>query len=162
MSPADKRCDVNNLGLIDNKISLELRNFVRERTHRGKPSLCITASQITKDAMAEEEFNMSNVAGGKGKSTNADNMVAISTSDAMREKGEYRFSMLKTRNSAGKGKKFKIKFNVDSLRMTDIEDYEEKGGAEVQRNSIENATSTAALNGVEMLKQKLLQQANKN
>ena len=85
MSPADKRCDVNNLGLIDNKISLELRNFVRERTHRGKPSLCITASQITKDAMAEEEFNMSNVAGGKGKSTNADNMVAISTSDAMRE-----------------------------------------------------------------------------
>ena len=70
--------------------------------------------------------------------------------------------MLKTRNSAGKGKKFKIKFNVDSLRMTDIEDYEEKGGAEVQRNSIENATSTAALNGVEMLKQKLLQQANKN
>ena len=162
MSPADKRYDVNNLGLVDNKITLELRNFVRERTHHGKPSLCITASQITKDAMAEEEFNMSNVAGGKAKSTNADNMVVISTSDAMREKGEYRFSMMKTRKSAGKGKKFKIKFNVDSLRMTDIEDYEEKGGAEVKRNSIENATSTAALNGVEMLKQKLLQQANKN
>ena len=69
--------------------------------------------------------------------------------------------MLKTRNSAGKGKKFKIKFNVDSLRMTDIEDYEEKG-ATVAPNSVENATSTAALNGVEMLKQKLLQQANKN
>lgn len=161
MSPADKRCDVNNLGLVDNKITLELRNFVRERTHHGKPSLCITASQITKDAMAEEEFNMSNVAGGKAKSTNADNMVVISTSDAMREKGEYRFSMMKTRNSAGKGKKFKIKFNVDSLRMTDIEDYEEKG-ATVAPNSVENATSTAALNGVEMLKQKLLQQANKN
>jgi len=161
MTPADKRYDVNNLGLVDNKITLELRNFVRERTHKGKPSLCITASQITKDAMAEEEFNMANVAGGKAKSTNADNMIVISTSDAMREKGEYRFSMMKTRNSAGKGKKFKIKFNVDSLRMTDIENYEETG-AVVSPTSVDNATSTAALNGVEMLKQKLLQQANKN
>lgn len=156
MTPSDKRYDPNNLGLIDNKISLELRELVRERTKNGKPSLCLTASQITKDAMAEEEFNMSNIAGGKAKSCNADNMIAISTSDAMRAKGEYKFTMLKTRNSGGKGKKLKIKFNVDTLRMEDIEDIDDtESQTESKEESLSQPIIKKNLSALDLLKKQI-------
>lgn len=151
MTPCDKRYDPNNIGLIDNKISLELRELVRERTKNGKPSLCLTASQITKDAMAEEELNLSNVAGGKAKSCNADNMIAVSTSDAMRAKGEYRFTMLKTRNSGGKGKKLKIKYDVDTLRMEDME-IDLDSDTSLPNGQITNQT---ALSAIDLLKSKI-------
>lgn len=151
MIPCDKRYDPNNIGLIDNKISLELRELVRERTKNGKPSLCLTASQITKDAMAEEELNLSNVAGGKAKSCNADNMIAVSTSDAMRAKGEYRFTMLKTRNSGGKGKKLKIKYDVDTLRMEDME-IDLDSDTSLPNGQITNQT---ALSAIDLLKSKI-------
>lgn len=153
MTPCDRRYDPNNLGLIDNKISLELRELVRERTKNGKPSLCLTASQITKEAMAEEEFNLNNIAGGKAKSCNADNMIAVSTSDAMRAKGEYKFTMLKTRNSGGKGSKLKIKYNIDTLRMEDME-------AIAENDAVGNLTTNGqtALSAIDLLKSKLSEQ----
>lgn len=151
MTPCDKRYDPNNLGLIDNKISLELRELVRERTKNGKPSLCVTASQITKDAMAEEEFNLNNIAGGKAKSCNADNMIAVSTSDAMRAKGEYRFTMLKTRNSGGKGKKLKIKYDIDTLRMEDMEIDNENDDSLTAFNT----NTQTAMSAIDLLKSKI-------
>jgi len=159
MNPCDRRVDVNNKGIFDDEITKDLRALARERTANGKPTLAITASQTTKDAIVEEELNMTNIAGGKGKSTNADNIIANTTSDALREKGEFRLLMLKTRNSGGKGKKLKLKFNVDTLRIEDIDNYDSEK-AEIKKDSVQNISSESAMNGLQLLRQKILENQN--
>ena len=159
MNPCDRRVDVNNKGIFDDEITKDLRALARERTANGKPTLAITASQTTKDAIVEEELNMTNIAGGKGKSTNADNIIANTTSDALREKGEFRLLMLKTRNSGGKGKKVKLKFNVDTLRIEDIDNYEESK-AKIDNTSPTSVSSETAMNGLQLLRQKILENQN--
>ena len=159
MNPCDRRVDINNKGIFDDEITKDLRALARERTANGKPTLAITASQTTKDAIVEEELNMTNIAGGKGKSTNADNIIANTTSDALREKGEFRLLMLKTRNSGGKGKKVKLKFNVDTLRIEDIDNYEESK-AKIDNTSPTSVSSETAMNGLQLLRQKILENQN--
>lgn len=124
MSPCDRRIDPNNLNRIDRAISLELRDIARERTRNGKNTMVLTASQITKDSMDEREFGMSKVAGGTTKTQNADNIFSVRTNDAMRQRGEYEFKFLKTRNSGSKDKKLKMKFNVDTLLISDLEEIQ--------------------------------------
>lgn len=124
MSPCDRRIDPNNLNRVDKAISLELRDIARERTRNGKNTMVLTASQITKDSMDEMEFGMSNVAGGTTKTQNADNIFSVRTNDAMRQRGEYEFKFLKTRNSGSKDKKLKMKFNVDTLLISDLEEIQ--------------------------------------
>lgn len=124
MTPCDKRIDPNNVNLKDKNISLELRNIARERTHNGKKTMILTASQITKDAMAEMDYNLSNIAGGAPKSHNADNIFSVQTNDAMRQRGEYEFKILKARNAGCKDKKFKMKYNVDTLLISDMEELQ--------------------------------------
>ena len=124
MSPCDKRIDPNNLNRVDRAISLELRDIARERTRSGKNTMVLTASQITKESMDEMEFGMSNVAGGTTKTQNADNIFSVRTNDAMRQRGEYEFKFLKTRNSGSKDKKLKMKFNVDTLLISDLEEIQ--------------------------------------
>lgn len=124
MSPCDRRIDPNNLNRIDRAISLELRDIARERTRNGKNTMVLTASQITKDSMDEMEFGMSNVAGGTTKTQNADNIFSVRTNDTMRQRGEYEFKFLKTRNSGSKDKKLKMKFNVDTLLISDLEEIQ--------------------------------------
>ena len=124
MSPCDRRIDPNNLNRVDKAISLELRDIARERTRNGKNTMVLTASQITKESMDEMEFGMSNVAGGTTKTQNADNIFSVRTNDAMRQRGEYEFKFLKTRNSGSKDKKLKMKFNVDTLLISDLEEIQ--------------------------------------
>lgn len=124
MTPCDKRIDPNNLNRVDKAISLELRDIARERTKNGKNTMILTASQITKDSMDEMEFGMSNVAGGTTKTQNADNIFSVRTNDAMRQRGEYEFKFLKTRNAGSKDKKLKMKFNVDTLLISDLEEMQ--------------------------------------
>lgn len=124
MTPCDRRIDPNNVNLKDKNISLELRHIARERTHNGKKTMILTASQITKDAMAEMDYNLSNIAGGAPKSHNADNIFSVQTNDAMRQRGEYEFKILKARNAGCKDKKFKMKYNVDTLLISDMEELQ--------------------------------------
>lgn len=124
MSPCDRRIDPNNLNRVDRAISLELRDIARERTRNGKNTMVLTASQITKESMDEMEFGMSKVAGGTTKTQNADNIFSVRTNDAMRQRGEYEFKFLKTRNSGSKDKKLKMKFNVDTLLISDLEEIQ--------------------------------------
>ena len=126
MTPCDKRIDPNRLNRVDKAISLELRDIARERTKNGKNTMILTASQITKDSMDEMEFGMSKVAGGTTKTQNADNIFSVRTNDAMRQRGEYEFKFLKTRNAGSKDKKLKMKFNVDTLLISDLEEMQTK------------------------------------
>ena len=124
MKPADRRIDPNRIDLCDASISLDLRNIARERTHNGKKTMILTASQITKDSMGEMEFNLSNVNGGTTKTHNADNIFTVATNDAMRQRGEYEFKILKARNAGCKDKKFRMRYNIDTLLISDMEEVQ--------------------------------------
>lgn len=124
MKPSDRRIDPNRIDLCDASISLDLRHIARERTHIGKKTMVITASQITKDSMNEMEFSLNQVNGGTTKTHNADNIFTVATNDAMRQRGEYEFKIIKARNAGCKDKKFKMKFNVDTLLISDLEEVQ--------------------------------------
>lgn len=142
MTPCDKRIKLDNLNLVDKMISLELRDIARERTRQGKNTMVLTASQITKDAMDEMEFGMSKIAGGTTKSQNADNIFSIRTNDAMRQKGEYEFKFLKTRNSGAKDTKLKMRYNVDTLLISDLEEVQVQNPIFNNTQSVNNALAT--------------------
>lgn len=142
MTPCDRRIDPNNLNRVDKAISLELRDIARERTRNGKNTMVLTASQITKESMDEMEFGMSNVAGGTTKTQNADNIFSVRTNDAMRQRGEYEFKFLKTRNSGSKDKKLKMKFNVDTLLISDLEEVQVQNPIFNNNQNIQNALAT--------------------
>lgn len=142
MTPCDRRIDPNNLNRVDKAISLELRDIARERTRNGKNTMIMTASQITKDSMDEMEFGMSNVAGGTTKTQNADNIFSVRTNDAMRQRGEYEFKFLKTRNAGSKDKKLKMKFNVDTLLISDMEEVQVQNPVFDGAQNLQNAIAT--------------------
>lgn len=124
MSPSDKRVDVNSIHLRDKAIAEELREIARERTHNGKKSMVISAAQITKDNSSEMEFSLSSVAGGSTLVHTCDNLFSVRTNDAMRQKGEYEFKWIKCRNAGATDKKFKMGYNIDTLRISDLEEVQ--------------------------------------
>lgn len=146
MTPCDKRIDPNNISLRDKNISLELRNIARERTRDGKPTMILTASQVTKDSMDEMEFGLSNIGGGTTKTHNADNIFSVRTNDAMRQRGEYEFKILKARNAGAKDKKFKMGYNIDTLLIADIHEV-----ANQVADSLNTGTPTTTQNALKTL-----------
>ena len=84
-------------------------------------------------AVDELEFDHSHISGGISKINTADNVFGIFTSRAMREKGRYQLQMMKTRNSAGVGKKIELKYDVETMRISDLETDED---AEPQERTI--------------------------
>ena len=85
----------------------------------------VTASQLNRQSVEEIEFDHSHIAGGLSKIQTADNVIGIFTSRAMRERGRYQIQLMKTRSSAGIGSKIDLMFDVDSLRITDLDDEDE-------------------------------------
>jgi hypothetical protein len=43
----------------------------------------------------------------------------------MRERGRYQIQFMKTRSSSGVGQKVDLEFNIDTLRITDLDDDQE-------------------------------------
>ena len=118
----DRRIDPNNIHLVGKSISEDLRAMARERTRTGKNTLILTASQIGKDAMSEMEFDMNQIAGSFGKTNTPDLIFSVRTNSAMKQRGEYELKVLKARNAGCVDKKLKLKYNVDTLLMSDIEE----------------------------------------
>ena len=121
----DRRIDPNNIHLVGKAIAEDLRALARERTRVGKNTLVLTASQIGKDAMSEMEFDMNQIAGSVAKTNTADLIFSVRTNSAMKQRGEYELKVLKARNSGCVDKKLKLKYNVDTLLMSDIEEVQE-------------------------------------
>ena len=114
MYPNSKRIDASNLFIKDKFVTEELRSYIVE-----KNMLCATASQLNRSAIHGVEHDQSMIAGGISKINTADNVMTIFTTDAMRARGEYRLQFIKTRSSAGVGKKIPLKFDINTLRITD-------------------------------------------
>jgi hypothetical protein len=87
----------------------------------------------------EIEFDHSHISGGLSKIQTADNVIGIFTSRAMRERGRYQIQFMKTRSSSGVGQKVDLEFDIDTLRIKDIEGDEEEQSFNQQRSAASNA-----------------------
>ena len=101
-------------------VSEELRNLAMELN-----TVFVTAAQLNRGAVEEIEFDHSHISGGLSKIQTADNVFGIFTSRAMRERGRYQIQLMKTRNSSGVGQKIDLGFDLDTLRIIDIDDDEQ-------------------------------------
>jgi hypothetical protein len=92
----------------------------------------VTAAQLNRGAVEEVEFDHSHISGGLSKIQTADNVFGIFTSRAMRERGRYQIQLMKTRSSSGVGMKIDLEFNVDTLRISDLDEADTYGNSQTQ------------------------------
>ena len=119
LMPISIKISPENLFIKDKYVSEELRNLAME-----KQCIFVTASQLNRSAVEEVEFDHSHISGGLSKIQTADNVIGIFTSRAMRERGRYQIQLMKTRSSSGVGMKVDLEFDVDCLRITDLNEEE--------------------------------------
>ena len=124
LMPLSKKVSPSDLYVKDKFVSEELRNLAMELG-----IIFVTASQLNRQSVEEIEFDHSHIAGGLSKIQTADNVIGIFTSRAMRERGRYQIQLMKTRSSSGIGSKIDLMFDVDSLRITDLDEEESYSGA---------------------------------
>lgn len=117
MMPAGVKVNPSDLFIKDKYVSEELRNFAVENN-----LLFATASQLNRAAVEEVEFDHSHISGGLSKIQTADNVIGIFTSQAMRERGRYQIQFMKTRSSSGVGQKVDLAFDVEGLRIVDLDE----------------------------------------
>lgn len=127
-----RQIKAENTHLIGKKIAEELRAFAKKRSKNGKKTVILTASQIGKDAMSEQEYNMDNIAGSAGKSFTADLIFSVRTNLSMREQGLYELKVIKARNSGCTDKKMKLSYNTKTLLMCDLK--EDNGSNNLEMN----------------------------
>ena len=112
--PVTAKVSPSDLFVKDKYVSEELRNLAKELN-----VIFVTASQLNRSAVDEIEFDHSHIAGGISKINTADNVFGIFTSRSIRESGRYQIQLMKTRSSSGVGQKIELKYNGDTLRITD-------------------------------------------
>lgn len=137
LMPNGAKISAENLFIKDKYVSEELRNLAMELN-----TVFVTASQLNRGAVEEIEFDHSHISGGLSKIQTADNVIGIFTSRAMRERGRYQIQLMKTRSSSGVGSKIDLGFNVDTLRIVDLdEDDDDAPSAGNSATGASNASS---------------------
>lgn len=121
MMPVTVKVNPSDQFIKDKFVSEELRNLATELG-----ILFVTASQLNRSAVDEIEFDHSHIAGGISKINTADNLIGIFSSRAMRERGRVQIQFMKTRSSSGVGSKLDLKFNMDSLKIEDLDEDEQE------------------------------------
>lgn len=121
LMPVSAKVSPSDLFVKDKYVSEELRNLAKELN-----ILFVTASQLNRSAVEEIEFDHSHISGGISKINTADNVFGIFTSRSMRERGLYQIQLMKTRSSSGVGQKIELAFDINTLRITDTGEDNEK------------------------------------
>lgn len=124
--PNNKKINPGDLFIKDKFVTEELRGLGVERN-----MIVLTASQLNRSSVTEQEHDHSMIAGGISKIQTADNVISIFASAAMKERGQYQVQFLKTRSSSGVGSKVYLGFDPNTLRIFDLED----GGASIVAQS---------------------------
>jgi hypothetical protein len=78
----------------------------------------------------------------------ADNVIGIFTSRAMKERGRYQIQFMKTRSSSGVGQKVDLEFNLDTLRITDLNEDEDTSSFSQQRAQQSTGGGNSAYQGL--------------
>ena len=103
-------------------------------------AVVITASQLEKSATEKilegKSMNQSNVQGGSSKTNTSDLMIAAVKTDAMHAAGEYRFEFPKARNSGASGKQVMLKWDPQSLRISDMNSIDFKPKPNLNMSSV--------------------------
>ncbi len=129
--PVSAKVSPSDLFVKDKYVSEELRNLAKELN-----VLFVTASQLNRSAVEEIEFDHSHISGGISKINTADNVFGIFTSRSMRERGLYQIQLMKTRSSSGVGQKIELKFDVETLRITDDGTTDDKSTPQESGNTL--------------------------
>lgn len=127
MMPVTVKVNPSDQFIKDKFVSEELRNLATE-LH----ILFVTASQLNRTAVDEVEFDHSHIAGGISKINTADNLIGIFSSRAMRERGRVQIQFMKTRSSSGVGTKLDLGYNMETLRITDLDEDDQDEAGSVQ------------------------------
>ena len=115
--PNNKKINPSDLFIKDKYVTEELRGLAVEHN-----MVCLTASQLNRSSVTEQEHDHSMIAGGISKIQTADNVISIFASAAMKERGQYQIQFLKTRSSSGVGSKVYLGFDPNTLRIFDLDD----------------------------------------
>ena len=133
LMPISRKISAENLFIKDKFVSEELRNLAVE-----KNVVLVTAAQLNRGAVDEISFDHSHISGGLSKIQTADNVFGIFTSRNMREKGRYQIQLMKTRSSSGVGQSIDLEFNIDTLRITNLDDIESTQSYKPNTSVLEN------------------------
>ena len=140
MMPLSVKVSPSDLFVKDKYVSEEIRNLAMETQ-----CITVTASQLNRSAVEEIEFDHSHISGGLSKIMTADNVIGIFTSRAMKERGRYQIQFMKTRSSSGVGQKVDLEFNLDTLRISDIDEEEGQTSLNQQRT---NGSTNSVMDGL--------------
>lgn len=115
---AARKVDGANMFLKDQFVSEEVRGIGFDYD-----CVMISGSQLGKHATEKindgQKTHQGDVQGGSSKTNTSDLMIATVKTDAMHEAGEYRFEFPKARNSDAASKSCLMRWNKDTLRVTD-------------------------------------------
>lgn len=113
-----RKVDGTNMFLKDQYVSEEIRGIGFDYD-----CVMISGSQLGKHATEAinegKKMHQGDVQGGSSKTNTSDLMIATVKTDAMHEAGEYRFEFPKARNSDAANKTCMMRWNKDTLRVTD-------------------------------------------
>lgn len=113
-----RKVDGANMFLKDQYVSEEVRGIGYDYD-----CIMISGSQLGKHATSDindgRKMHQGDVQGGSSKTNTSDLMIATVKTDAMHEAGEYRFEFPKARNSDAASKTCMMRWNKDTLRVTD-------------------------------------------
>lgn len=115
---AARKVDGTNMFLKDQYVSEEVRGIGFDYD-----AIMISGSQLGKHATEKindgQKTHQGDVQGGSSKTNTSDLMIATVKTDAMHEAGEYRFEFPKARNSDAASKTCMMRWNKETLRVTD-------------------------------------------
>lgn len=132
LMPMSKQISPSDLFIKDKYVTEELRNLAIDLD-----VVMGTASQLNRKSHEEIEFDHSHIAGGISKINTADNVIAIFTTMTMRENGRYQVQLLKTRSSAGTGVKIDLKYNLATMRISDLEEGDQSASQSVTSSIVD-------------------------
>lgn len=117
LAPQSKKVSPSDLFVKDKYVSEEMRNLAIDLD-----IVIGTASQLNRSSHEELEFGHNHISGGISKINTADNVLGIFTTHTMKDNGRYQIQFLKTRSSSGVGSKVDLKFDIKTLRISDLEE----------------------------------------
>jgi DnaB-like helicase C terminal domain len=142
--PNDKHIDISNLFNKDKFVSEEIRALMHETNTWG-----CSASQLTRGSIeAMGEFDQSHTAGGISKINTCDNAIALYAPHSHKERGDFEFIFLKTRESTGVGKRIKLAYDPTSMRISDrvmtVKDVDKPASYDDLRKELINKLDTGS------------------
>ena len=141
LRPNNGKINLSDIFIKDKYVSEELRALAAELNIYS-----VSASQLGRAAAEEAQFSVAHIAGGISKINTADNVMAIYTNPAMKERGEYQIQFLKTRSSSGVGKFVMMKYDNMTMRITDLTEDNKSDYSNQQSEKVTSILNTVNRN----------------